>query len=59
MSKTAFMKSAANMTEAEKREFLVELQQMERWLSEDRLGKSEIEGAGVAGESDTAMLSVK
>ena len=39
MKKQKFPKSVGKMTKEEKRELLVELQLMERWLSDDLPGK--------------------
>jgi hypothetical protein len=59
MTKADFLKSVANMTEEQKRELLVELQTMSKWISEGLLdSKSVIEGAGAAGKSYAAMFGV-
>jgi hypothetical protein len=66
MTKADFLKSAANMTEEQKRELLgllnsvsVELREISESLSEELLdSKSVIEGAGAAGKSHAAMFGV-
>ena len=57
MTKADFLKLVANMTEEQKRELLVELQERSRWLFEDLLGsKFVLEDAGAAGKSYAAMF---
>ena len=59
MTKANFLELVANLTEEQKRELLVELREMSKWLSECLLdSKSVIAVAGAAGKSCAAMFGV-